>query len=114
MQWQLRELSLESKPEEREFTLATDEYAFSSVLLHGALPSPVRCYVMMPLRPVNSFMSRLNRTIFILGASAALFRALLFGFVSRRFTRPVDNLVWGGPALPTGNHTSRARPEGAP
>jgi len=58
MQRQLRELSLESKPEEREVTLATDEYAFSSVLLHGALPSPVRCYVMMPLRPVNSFMSR--------------------------------------------------------
>ncbi len=58
MQRQLRELSLESKPEEREITLATDEYAFSSVLLHGALPSPVRCYVMMPLRPVNSFMLR--------------------------------------------------------
>src|SRR5437899_2269459 len=70
MQRRLSELSLEGKPEEHEIVLATDEYAFSSVLLHGALPSPVRCYVMMPLGPVNSFMSRLNRTIFILGASA--------------------------------------------
>jgi len=113
MQRQLRELSLESKPEEREVTLATDEYAFSSVLLHGALPSPVRCYVMMPLRPVNSFMSRLNRTIFILGASAVLFGALLFGFVSRRITRPLDNLVSGVRALATGNYTYSITPEGA-
>jgi len=113
MQRQLRELSPESKPEEREITLATDEYAFSSVLLHGALPSPVRCYVMMPLRPVNSFMSRLNRTIFILGASAVLFGALLFGFVSRRITRPLDNLVSGVRALATGNYTYSITPEGA-
>ena len=113
MQRRLRELSLESKPEEHEITLATDEYAFSSVLLHGALPSPVRCYVMMPLRPVNSFMSRLNRTIFILGASAVLFGALLFGFVSRRITRPLDNLVSGVRALAAGNYTYSITPEGA-
>src|SRR6266478_6473174 len=78
-------------PPKDEAALHTDHYAFSSVLLHGALPSPVRCYVMMPLGPVNSFMTRLNRTIFILGASAILFGALLFGFVSRRITRPLDN-----------------------
>jgi len=113
MQRRLSELSLESKPEEHEITLATDEYAFSSVLLHGALPSPVRCYVMMPLRPVNSFMSRLNRTIFILGASAVLFGALLFGFVSRRITRPLDNLVSGVRALAAGNYTYSITPEGA-
>jgi signal transduction histidine kinase len=113
MQRRLSELSLEGKPEEHEITLATDEYAFSSVLLHGALPSPVRCYVMMPLGPVNSFMSRLNRTIFILGASAVLFGALLFGFVSRRITRPLDNLVSGVRALATGNYTYSITPEGA-
>jgi signal transduction histidine kinase len=113
MQRRLSELSLEGKPEEHEIALATDEYAFSSVLLHGALPSPVRCYVMMPLGPVNSFMSRLNRTIFILGASAVLFGALLFGFVSRRITRPLDNLVSGVRALATGNYTYSITPEGA-
>ncbi len=113
MQRRLSELSLESKPEEHEIALATDEYAFSSVLLHGALPSPVRCYVMMPLRPVNSFMSRLNRTIFVLGASAVLFGALLFGFVSRRITRPLDNLVSGVRALAAGNYTYSITPEGA-
>ncbi len=113
MQRRLSELSLESQPDEHEIALSTDDYAFSSVLLHGALPSPVRCYVMMPLRPVNSFMSRLNRTIFVLGASAVLFGALLFGFVSRRITRPLDNLVSGVRALAAGNYTYSITPEGA-
>src|SRR6266436_6063865 len=92
--------------------LDTDHYAFSSVLLHGALPSPVRCYVMMPLGPVNSFMNRLNRTIFILGASAIVFGALLFGFVSRTITKPLDSLVSGVRALATGNYTYSITPEG--
>jgi signal transduction histidine kinase len=95
-----------------EIALDTDRYAVSSVLLHGALPSPVRCYVMMPLGPVNSFMNRLNRTIFVLGASAILFGALLFGFVSRTITKPLDNLVSGVRALATGNYTYSITPKG--
>jgi signal transduction histidine kinase len=113
MQRRLSESNPEADPQQHEIALETDHYAFSSVLLHGALPSPVRCYVMMPLGPVNSFMSRLNRTIFILGASAILFGALLFGFVSRRITRPLDNLVSGVRALATGNYTYSITPEGA-
>jgi signal transduction histidine kinase len=96
----------------REVSLDTDSYAFSSVLLHGALPSPVRCYVMMPLGPVNSFMRRLNRTIFILGASAIIFGALLFGWLSRKITRPLDNLVSGVRALAAGDYAYSITPEG--
>jgi signal transduction histidine kinase len=112
MQRWLSKSSQEVNPDEHEIALETDHYAFSSVLLHGALPSPVRCYVMMPLRPVNSFMGRLNRTIFILGASAILFGALLFGFVARKITKPLDNLVSGVRALATGNYTYSITPEG--
>ena len=112
MQRWLSESNPEAHPEEHEIALETDHYAFSSVLLHGALPSPVRCYVMMPLGPVNSFMNRLNRTIFILGASAILFGALLFGFVSRTIPKPLDNLVSGVRALATGNYTYSITPEG--
>ncbi|MCU1306884.1 MAG: periplasmic sensor signal transduction histidine kinase [Acidobacteriaceae bacterium] len=112
MQRRLSESNPETNPEEHEIALHTDHYAFSSVLLHGALPSPVRCYVMMPLAPVNSFMSRLNRTIFILGASAVLFGAVLFGFVARKITKPLDNLVSGVRALATGNYTYSITPEG--
>src|ERR1700756_414342 len=103
----------EADPQRHELALETDHYTFFSVLLHGALPSPVRCYVMMPLGPVNSFMRRLNRTIFVLGASAILFGALLFSFVSRRITRPLENLVSGVRALATGNYTYSITPEGA-
>ena len=110
-QW-LSEANSGGNPEAREIALDTDRYAFSSVLLHGALPSPVRCYVMMPLGPVNNFMNRLNRTIFVLGASAILFGALLFGFVSRTITKPLDNLVSGVRALATGNYTYSITPEG--
>ena len=95
-----------------EVSLDTDSYAFSSVLLHGALPSPVRCYVMMPLGPENSFMRRLNRTIFILGASAIIFGALLFGWLSRKITRPLDNLVSGVRALAAGDYAYSITPEG--
>ena len=112
MQRRLSEWNSESSADEHEIALDTDHYAFSSVLLHGALPSPVRCYVMMPLGPVNSFMNRLNRTIFILGASAIVFGALLFGFVSRTITKPLDSLVSGVRALATGNYTYSITPEG--
>jgi len=96
----------------REVTLDTDGYAFSSVLLHGALPSPVRCYVMMPLGPVNSFMRRLNHTIFILGVSAIIFGAVLFGLLSRKITKPLDNLVSGVRALAAGDYAYSITPEG--
>jgi signal transduction histidine kinase len=103
----------EANPGAYEIALDTDRYAVSSVLLHGALPSPVRCYVMMPLGPVNSFMNRLNRTIFILGASAILFGALLFGFVAQKITKPLDSLVSGVRALATGDYAYSITPEGA-
>jgi signal transduction histidine kinase len=65
------------------------------------------------MSPVDSFMGRLNRTIFILGALASIFGAVLFGFVSRKITRPLDNLVSGVRALATGNYTYSITPEGS-
>jgi signal transduction histidine kinase len=112
MKRKISEDNLQGSPEPREIALDTGEYALSSVLLHGALPSPVRCYVRMPLGPVNGFMHRLNRTIFILGASAIIFGALLFGFVSQRITKPLENLVAGVRALAAGNYTYSIKPEG--
>jgi signal transduction histidine kinase len=99
-------------PSSTEIVLDTDRYAFSSVLLHGALPTPVRCYVMMPMASVESFMQHLTRTIYIVGASAVIFGALLFGFVSRTITKPLDNLVAGVRALAGGDYTFSITPEG--
>jgi signal transduction histidine kinase len=112
MQRRLSQSNPDASSQEHEIALDTDHYAFSSVLLHGALPSPVRCYVMMPMGPTNSVMSRLNRTIFILGASAIAFGAVLFGFVAGTITKPLDNLVSGVRALAAGNYTYSITPEG--
>jgi signal transduction histidine kinase len=96
-----------------QLALATDQYAYSSVLLHGSSPSPVSCYVMMPLVPANTFINHLNRTIFVMGAAAVLFGALLFGFVARTITRPLDNLVAGVKALAAGDFTYSINPRGS-
>jgi signal transduction histidine kinase len=95
-----------------QITLDTDQYAYSSVLLHGSSPAPVRCYVMMPLVPVNSFIKRLNYSIYVAGGLAVLFGVLLFGFVARTITHPLDNLVAGVKALAAGDFTYSITPRG--
>jgi len=93
--------------------LDTDQYAYSSVLLHGSSPAPVRCYVMMPLVPVNTFIKRLNYSIYVVGGLAVLFGVLLFGFVARTITHPLDNLVAGVKALAAGDFTYSITPRGS-
>lgn len=96
-----------------EIGLQTDRYAYSSVLLHGSSPSPVRCYVMMPLVPVSTFIRRLNYSIYIAGGLAVLFGMILFGFVARTITHPLDNLVAGVKALAAGDFTYSITPRGS-
>jgi signal transduction histidine kinase len=96
-----------------EIALETDKYTYSSVLLHGSSPSPVRCYVMMPMVPVSSFIKRLNYSIFVAGGLAVLFGAILFGFVARTITHPLDNLVAGVKALSAGDFTYSITPRGS-
>ena len=106
-------LGISSSSRLQMISLETDQYTFSSVLLRGAAPSPVRCYVLMPLGPVNNFLRRMNITIYLIGASAVILGALVFGFVARTITRPLDNLVAGVHALSTGNFTYSIIPSGS-
>jgi signal transduction histidine kinase len=96
-----------------EIALDTDHYAYSSVLLHGSSPSPVYCYVMMPLVPVNLFLTRLNHSVYLICGLAVLFGGLLIGFVARTITRPLDNLVAGVKALASGDFTYPITPRGS-
>jgi len=96
-----------------EIALQTDHYTFSSVLLHGSSPSPVYCYVMMPLVPVNTFIKRLDYSIYLMGGMAVLFGGLLIGFVARTITRPLDNLVAGVKALASGDFAYSITPRGS-
>ena len=113
LQRRIRSGQLPVKPTSGDLALETDHYAFSSVLLHGSSPSPVYCYVMMPLVPVNTFIKRLNYSIFLIGGLAVLFGGLLIGFVARTITRPLDNLVAGVKALASGDFTYSITPRGS-
>jgi signal transduction histidine kinase len=95
-----------------KITLQTDQYTFASVLLHGSSPSPVHCFVMMPLVPINTFVRRLNYSIYLVGGLAVLLGALLFHFMAKTITRPLDNLVAGVKALASGDFTYSIQPQG--
>jgi signal transduction histidine kinase len=97
----------------RELTLGTDQYQVASVLIHEGPPAPVRCYVLLSFQRSNSFLQRLNRTIFILGVSAVFLGALLLSFVSRTITHPLDNLVSGVRALAAGDYMFSITPRGS-
>lgn len=113
LQRRIRAGNVSVGPSSGDMTLITDQYAYSSVLLNGSSPAPVHCYVMMPLVPVNTFIKRLNYTIFLMGAAAVLLGAFLFGFVARTITRPLDNLVAGVKALAAGDFTYSITPRGS-
>lgn len=105
LQRRIRAGTLSAQPTSGELTLQTDRYAFSSVLLHRSPSSPVLCYVLLPLAPVNTFIKHLDYTIYVTGGIAVVFGVLLFGFVARTITRPLDNLVAGVKALAGGDFT---------
>jgi len=102
-----------NKQADNEIALQTDHYASSSIVLHNGPPSAIRCFVMMPLAPTNGFLRRLNRIIFVSGAAAVALAALLFGFVARTITKPLDNLVAGVRALAGGDFHYSIKPEGS-
>jgi signal transduction histidine kinase len=97
----------------QELTLGTDQYQVESVLIHEDPPTPLQCYVLLSFQRSNRFLQRLNRTIFILGASAVVLGALLLSFVSRTITHPLDNLVSGVRALAAGDYMFSITPRGS-
>ncbi|HXJ13756.1 MAG TPA: ATP-binding protein [Candidatus Limnocylindrales bacterium] len=113
LQRRMRSGAFSSAATSGEIGLDTDKYTYSSVLLNGSSPSPVRCYVMMPMVPVSSFLRRLNYSIYVAGGLAVLFGVLLFGFVARTITHPLDNLVAGVKALAAGDFTYSITPRGS-
>jgi signal transduction histidine kinase len=105
--------NLKSNAGAGELALGPDQYQVSSILIQSGPPTPVKCYVLMSLQPSNSFIQRLNRTIFGLAISAVVLAALLLGFVSRTITHPLDNLVSGVRALAAGDYTYSITPRGS-
>jgi signal transduction histidine kinase len=96
-----------------ELDLGGEGYRVASVVLHDGPPSPVQCYVFVPLKRPIDFIKRLNRTILVGGISAVFFALLLLRFVSGTITRPLDNLVAGVRALAAGDYTYSITPRGS-
>ena len=96
-----------------EVRLGDSDYEMASVLLQESLPTPVRCYVFLPLTRTNAFLRHLNRTIFALGVAAILFAGILFTVIARAVTGPLDNLVAGVRALAAGDYGYSIKPEGS-
>jgi signal transduction histidine kinase len=97
----------------KELALGADRYQAASVVLNSGTPEPVRCYVLMSLQDVNTFVERLNRTITILGITAVILAALFLTLVSLTITRPLDNLVAGVRALARGDYSYAIQPRGS-
>jgi len=87
-----------------EVTLADGHFQAASVMLDATAPTPVRCFVLLPLQQSTQFLMRLNRTLILLGAAAVALGALIFSFISRAITRPLENLVAGFRALAAGDY----------
>jgi signal transduction histidine kinase len=96
-----------------ELALGGEQYRVASVLLHDGPPSPVQCYVFVPLTRSIGFINQLNRTILVGGVSALFFAFLLLRFVSGTITSPLDNLVSGVRALAAGDYTYSITPRGS-
>jgi signal transduction histidine kinase len=103
----------ESDSSSTELALGGDQFMVASVVLHDGPPSPVQCYVFVPLTRSIGFIHQLNRTILVGGISAVFFAFLLLRFVSGTITSPLDNLVAGVRALASGNYTYSITPRGS-
>lgn len=97
----------------QNIALGGDQYQVASVLIQEGPPARVMCYVLMSLQPVNGFIHRVNRTIFLLGIAAVVLAAVLLSYVSRTITSPLDNLVSGVSALAAGDYNYSVTPRGS-
>jgi signal transduction histidine kinase len=102
-----------SSSKTQEIPLGDEHFQAASVLIQAGPPAPVTCYVLMSLAPVNGFIRRLNRTIFLVGISAVILAAILLTFVSGTITQPLDNLVSGVRALAGGDYAYSITPQGS-
>ena len=105
--------TFESGSGSTQLALRGDQFMVASVVLHDGPPSPVQCYVFVPLTRSTGFIHQLNRTILVGGISAIFFAFLLLRFVSGTITSPLDNLVAGVRALASGNYTYSITPRGS-
>jgi len=98
--------SVELRLDDRNFRIA-------SAQLRDASQEKIRCLVLRPLDQRDEFIARLNRTVLILGIGALFLAALVVDWISRKVTRPLDNLVAGVRAFAAGDYDYAINPRGS-
>lgn len=91
--------------EPQESRIEGEPYEISAISLETDSPTPLRCYILLPLGSSYAFLDHLNRVILVLGLLAALSGAVLVTIVARAMTNPLDRLVRAVRALATGDYS---------
>lgn len=97
----------------KEVSLGSQRFQAASVMLDAATPTPIRCFVLLPLGQSAMFLMRLNRTLVLMGAAAVFLGGFLFSFISHAITRPLENLVAGVRALAGGDYDYSVKSTGS-
>lgn len=93
--------------------LNNGHYALASVVMPTQSPSPIRCYLLLPLTAWDAYLSRLNQMILILGLVAIVAGIVLVLLISRAITQPLESLVGAVRALAKGNYQYSLQPSGS-
>ena len=87
----------------REVSIGGEKYEVAAISVQGDSGTQVISYVLMPLKGVADFVSRINYYLLTIGIAGVFIAMLVVSIVSRAITRPLDNLVSGVRALARGD-----------
>jgi len=96
-----------------DVALGNARYSAGSVILQSDVPATVRCIVLLPLARSSGFLTLLNRIMVLLAILAILIGALVFSFIAKAITRPLENVVSAIHALSGGDFSYTVRAEGS-
>jgi signal transduction histidine kinase len=96
-----------------DVSLGNTRYSAGSINLQSDVPATVRCVVLLPLARSDQFLMTLNRTMVLLGVFAIVVGALVFSFIAKAITRPLENVVAAVHALSDGDFSYSVKAQGS-